>query len=111
MKRAKTLILSTLLAGGFGLAAAAQVQVPQQRAPNMPAPENTIPDKIEPSDPPATGSTESLSEKLQKSDGVIKPRTDTTPDMSVPAPVPDPGTTRVIPPPGSPGGNQSVNPK
>jgi hypothetical protein len=109
MKRVKALILTTVFAGGFGLAAAAQV--PQQRAPNMPAPENTIPDKLQPSDPPATGSTESLSEKLQKSDGVIAPRTDTTPDMRVPAPVPNPGTTPVIPPPGSPGGNQSVNPK
>lgn len=109
MKRAATFVLSTLIASGFGLAAIAQV--PQQRAPNMPPPENTIPEIVEPSDPPTTGSTESLSERLEKSDGVIRPRTDTTPDMRVPAPVPDPGTTPVIPPPGSPNGNQSLDPK
>jgi hypothetical protein len=31
--------------------------------------------------------------------------------MRVPAPVPDPGTTPVIPAPGSPGGNPLVQPK
>jgi hypothetical protein len=34
---------------------------------------------------------------------VIRPRADATPFMTNPAPVPEPGTTPVIPPPGSPG--------
>jgi hypothetical protein len=80
----------------------------------MPAPRNTIPEKIEPQDPSTTGSTGSnkpLSEKLNETEGVIRPPENNTPDMRVPAPVPNPGTTPVIPPPGSPGGNQSVQPK
>jgi hypothetical protein len=68
-------------------------------------------EKVEPNDPSATGSTETLSDKLEKTDGVIRPPTTATPDMTVPAPVPNPGTTPVIPPPGSPGGNQAIVPK
>jgi hypothetical protein len=52
-----------------------------------------------------------LSEKLERTDGVIKPRENVDPDITTPAPVPNPGTTPVIPPPGSPGGNPSVQPK
>jgi hypothetical protein len=79
---------------------------PQPKDPNMPATQNTVPEKIEPS---ATGGT--LSEKLEKSDGVIKPSTNIDPGIAAPAPVPNPGTTPVIPPPGSPGGNPTVQPK
>jgi hypothetical protein len=97
------------LAGG----AVAQTPVPQQQAPNMPAPNQTIPEKIAPQDPPSTGSTggPTLSDKLEATDGVIRPPADISPDMRAPAPVPDPGTTPVIPPPGSPGGNPSIQPK
>jgi hypothetical protein len=52
-----------------------------------------------------------LSDKLERSDGVIRPPANASPDITVPAPVPDPGTTPVIRPPGSPGGNQQVVPK
>ena len=77
----------------------------------MPAPKDTIPEKVEPQDPPTTGSTGSqgtLSDKLEKSDGVIKPPN--TGNGMVVKP-PDTGTMPVIPPPGSPGGNQQVEPK
>ena len=57
------------------------------------------------------GSSESLSEKLDKSGGVIRPPANIAPDMAVRAPDPDPGTTRVIPPPGSPGGDPTIVPK
>jgi hypothetical protein len=87
-----------------------QIPVLPQQAPNMPAPKDMPAEKIDPKEPAETGST--LSDKLQKSDGVIRPPADATPDMRVPAPVPDPGTTPVIPPPGSPGSrNPTLDPK
>ncbi len=103
----------TVAAFVTGSLSAAWAQTPslQQQAPNMPPLDRMPAEKVEPSDPSATGSTGTLSDKLEKSDGVIKPPTTATPDMTVPAPVPNPGTTPVIPAPGSPGGNQSVDPK
>jgi hypothetical protein len=99
--RAATLIVGCAAAGvAFGQAPA------QPRDPNMPDPRNTIPEKIEPN---ATGTT--LSERLERTDGVIAPPATSAPDMRVPAPVPDPGTTPVIRPPGEPGGNQAIQPK
>ncbi len=60
-----------------------------------------------PTAPPAT-TGENLSEKLARTDGVICPPS-VGPDMRLPTP--DTGRTPVIPPPGSPGGDQSVQPK
>jgi len=107
MKR--LLILTAVMASGL-TTAWAQTPSLQQQAPNMPPLDRMPPEKIE-SDPNTTGSTGTLSDKLEKSDGVIRPPTTATPDMTVPAPVPNPGTTPVIPPPGSPGGNQQVDPR
>ncbi|WP_262269798.1 MULTISPECIES: hypothetical protein [Microvirga] len=117
MKR--VLVLSTILAAGLGTAALAQnPEVLRQQAPNMPAPSQMPAEKVEPDSnlsgtngPSETGSTNTLSDKLERSDGVIRPPENATPDITVPAPVPDPGTTPVIRPPGSPGGNQQVQPK
>jgi hypothetical protein len=53
----------------------------------------------------------SLSDKLDRSDGVIKPPAGVDPRIAKPAPEPDPNSTVVIPPPGSPGGRQDVEPK
>jgi hypothetical protein len=52
---------------------------------------------------------EPLSDKLAKSDGVLCPPSGVDTEMRVPTP--DSGTTPVIPPPGSPGGDQTVRPK
>ncbi len=110
MKR--MLIFTVLLAGGFTAAQAQNPDVLQQHAPNMPRSENMPAEKIEPSSPSVTGSTNStLSEKLEQTDGVIRPPETATPDITVPAPVPNPGTTPVIRPPGSAGGNQQIDPK
>jgi|SRR5271156_1353247 hypothetical protein len=51
---------------------------------------------------------QTLSEKLDQTNGVICP-----PDIdpSIKAPTPQAGKTPVIPPPGSPGGDQSLQPK
>jgi hypothetical protein len=54
-------------------------------------------------------SSEPLGDKLAKSDGVMCPPTGVDPEIR--APTPDAGTTPVIPPPGSPGGDPSVRPK
>lgn len=117
MKR--VLILSTILAAGLSTAALAQNPgVLNQQAPNMPAPSQMPAEKIEPDSnlsgtngPSETGSTKTLSEKLEQTDGVIRPPETATPDITVPAPVPNPGTTPVIRPPGSAGGMQQIDPK
>ena len=114
MKR--VLILSMFLACGATAAWAQNPNVMQQQAPNMPPLSQMPAEKVEPGgpssgEPSATGSTGTLSDKLQANDGVIRPWETGAADMSVRPPVPDPGTTPVIRPPGSPGGNQSVDPK
>jgi hypothetical protein len=57
---------------------------------------------------PRSGQTDNLSDKLARTDGVICP-----PNIgsSMQLPTPDAGRTPVIPPPGSPGGDPSIQPK
>jgi hypothetical protein len=57
----------------------------------------------------ASSSKQDLSDKLSQSNGVICPPANVDPAMKAPAP--DTGKMPVIPPPGSPGGNPSVQPK
>lgn len=57
---------------------------------------------------PQERSNQTLSEKLDQTKGVICPP-DVDPAMK--APTPKAGDTPVIPPPGSPGGDPSVQPK
>lgn len=52
----------------------------------------------------------SLSDKLDRSDGVIKPPADVDPKMTRPTPETE-SATPVIRPPGSPGGRKDVDPK
>lgn len=72
-------------------------------------PNTTIPEKIHPQENGTTGSGESLSEKLDRSEGILPPPANVDPQLEKPAP--DVGTTRIIPPPGSPGGDPTVRPK
>jgi hypothetical protein len=97
--------LSAVLAGGLATGVLAQDSPrstqPPPLPPVLPSPQNnaTIPEKIHPQEPSTTGSTgETLSDKLKESDGIIRPPAGIAPDMTVPAPVPNPGTTPVIPP-------------
>lgn len=55
--------------------------------------------------------SDNLGDKLAKSDGVLCPPGNVDPAMRAPAPNSDSSNTPVIPPPGSPGGDQSVRPK
>jgi hypothetical protein len=65
--------------------------------------------------PPATSRSSpplgTLSDKLDRSEGVIKPPAGIDPDIQKPAPAPNPGVMPVIPPPGEPGGRQDIQPK
>jgi hypothetical protein len=72
---------------------------PSQRSPTLP-------------DPGSSGSSqESLSDKLSRSGGVIKPPADVDPAMKQTPPPTGPQSMPIIPPPGSPGGSQPVQPK
>ena len=112
---AAALIASSLATGALAQGSSQSTQPPT--LPTLPSPQNnsTIPEKIAPQEPSSTGSTAgsggTLSEKLERSDGVIRPPEGISPDMSTRAPVPNPGTTPVIRPPGSPGGNPTLDPK
>lgn len=66
---------------------------PQPRDPNMPSRSDTVPEKLD-----STGSTNTLSEKLGATGGVITPPGNVDPGIATRAPVPDPGTTPVIRP-------------
>ena len=100
-----------------GIAMTGLVAAPGQRAQAQGQPQTSETLKSEstgPQDPRSTGSvgrsTAPLSEKLDRTDGVIRPPANIAPDMAVRAPVPDPGTTRVIPPSGVSGGDQTAEP-
>jgi hypothetical protein len=89
--------------------------------PNPAEPNKTIPEKILPQEkstpvPQAPGTSgtapgESLSNQLDRNDGVIKPQPGIDPEIHAPTPAPNSGTTPVIPPPGSPGNPSDVRPK
>ena len=57
------------------------------------------------------GSTEPLSNKLDRSGGIIHPPGDVDPGMTQAPPAVSSQSTPVIPPPGSPGGKPGINPK
>lgn len=52
-----------------------------------------------------------MSDRLSKSQGVIRPPQEVDPAMKQQTPPAGPNSMPVIPPPGTPGGDQSVKPK
>jgi hypothetical protein len=56
-----------------------------------------------------SGPSQTLSDKLEKSEGVICPPPGIDPEIATPPPAV--GRTPVIPPPGSPGGDPTIRPK
>ena len=90
--------------------AAANVSVAQSTAPPPPESRATCPPDVK-GEPPTVGggSSEPLSDKLAQSKGVICPPAGVDPQMQI-AP-PSGGHLKVIPPPGSPGGDPNVQPK
>jgi hypothetical protein len=108
-KRKTSIVLLTAL-----LAAPMAWWSASAEAQTQPAPQLEIPDPDRKAEPapqlPDTGET--LGERLDRSDGVIKPPEGVAPDMRVPPKDPGAGATMpVIPPPGAPGGDPSVKPK
>ena len=86
-------------------------QSPQTGAPTNPvvpvappSPSTTPPEKIAPE-------SNDLSNTLSRQRGTIAPPGNVDPGMTVSPPRTGTGTTPVIPPPGSPGGNGAVIPK
>ena len=78
----------------------------------VPAAHAAEPSATDRSNQPTTdsGPSGNLSERLNRSEGVIKPPENVDPGLQKPPPD-DSGRMPVIPPPGSPGGDQSVKPK
>jgi len=100
----RTLLAAALLSATAGAAGAQTATSP--RDPNMPSPQNVPAEKIRPegSEPKSTGSTGgTLSERLDRSDGVLTPPATGDNAIVTPAPVPNPGTTPVIRPPATGG--------
>jgi hypothetical protein len=91
-------VFAVSLFGGWMTAAMAQTPSSSPAKPQ-------IPEKVAP--PLEDGGKE---KKLEREDGVIKPPPDVDPGMSTKPLDTDKGMP-VIPPPGSPGGEQSVKPK
>jgi hypothetical protein len=86
----------------------------QVRPPVLPQPldpQTTVPEKIDPPLRRDGETTGTLSDRLKDSRGVIAPPAGMDPGIRVPAPVPDPGTTPVIPPPGTPSGAGGPTPR
>jgi hypothetical protein len=111
-----TVVVALALAAG-AIAASAQDKVPDAR-PDI-APPKLDPKACADRDRLTQGDThesqgraptsESTSDKLARTEGVICPPPGLDPDIRIPAP--DSGKMPVIPPPGSPGGDPSVRPK
>jgi hypothetical protein len=93
---ARTIVIPVILGLGMAATSPAFAQTPVKPVPQ---------------DPDSNRPDETLSEKLDRSKGVIRPPSGVDPEIRKPAPVPNPGTTRVIPPPGTRGGDPSVQPK
>jgi hypothetical protein len=115
---ARMMPLRTRLFATCLVAVASTVQLDASGTLAQTTPTQQNPDQVQKGmqDPRSTQSDarpgESLSERLDRTDGVIRPPPDVAPEMpQARPPAPDPGTTPVIPPPGTPGGNQQVVPK
>jgi hypothetical protein len=78
----------------------------QQPVPDAQAPSEQVPQQPEGNSP-----NEPLGQQLSRSKGVIQPPAGIDPGIETPAPQPNVQTMPVIPPPGSPGGDPSIQPK
>ena len=106
-------LLASLLLLGAGVTLQAQDRPAQMQPPVITDSKACAPgDRLQPGagelKAPQGTTGESLSEKLARTDGVICPP---NVDPGIKAPTPEAGKTPVIPPPGSPGGDPTVQPK
>ena len=89
----------------------AAVQPDAKCAPAQPPiePEGRVAPKTAPHARSTEGQAQPFSDQLAQGGGVLCPPNDVDPDIV--APTPDVGTMPVIPPPGSPGGDPTIQPK
>jgi hypothetical protein len=95
----------------FAVSAASAQSPPTPALPpgaNPPS-ESTTPPSVPGSD--ATTPDKPLSNELKQNEGVLEPPKSLDNEIVRKAPVPEPNTTPVIPPPGEPGGDPKVQPK
>ena len=97
--------ISLIAASVLLVAAAASAAEKDELPPQTPS-RQTVPEAASPG---SGGSAEPLSDKLHRQDGVIRPPSGIDPDMTKAPPAT--GKMPVIPPPGTPGGEQGVDPK
>jgi hypothetical protein len=102
MRRALLIVLTT---AAMSAVAMAQPAAPPDNRPQAACPPDAG------TNPPTLGTDTSkpLSDQLADSKGVICPPAGVDPGMRQPPP--EGGTIKVVPPPGSPGGNPSIQPK
>jgi hypothetical protein len=106
MRRAFLVVLTTVLTTTVMAAVAmAQTAVPPDNRPQGACPPDLG------TNPPTLGQDTSkpLSDQLAESKGVICPPAGVDPGIG--RPPPEGGTIKVVPPPGSPGGNPTIQPK
>ena len=105
-------IRQTVFVAGFALllagsAAASAAPLPSKDQNTWLSSSQTVPE-----DRATSGSsTEPLSDKLDRSGGIIRPPRGVDPGMTQAPPRVGSKSTPVIPPPGAPGGKRSINPK
>ena len=96
--------LALLLAGSTAASAEPLPSKDQSAGPSSP---QTVPE-----DRATSGSsTEPLSDKLDRSGGIIRPPSGVDPGITQAPPAVSSKSTPVIPPPGAPGGKRGINPK
>ena len=101
-----TLLAGVVVAGGGAAWQPAAAAEAAQTPPAQAQPRQEIPERTENG---ISGS--SLSEKLDRSGGVIRPPAGVDPGIAQPPPPVPPQSTPIVPPPGTPGGKPDVHPK
>ena len=101
---------SIVILGAFAALPCAVIAASAQDRPSVVDPKGCAPNERLQTDGKAPDSKagEPLSDKLARTDGVICPP---NVDPEIKAPTPQGGKMPVIPPPGSPGGDPSIQPK
>ncbi len=100
----------SLMTVGVAVAQVVPSPVPD---PKKTIPEKTVPDNSLPRQPnPSPAPQDTPSVNAEPKNGVLTPpNSEMDTGIHAPAPVPEPNTTPVISPPGSPGGDPTVKPK
>ena len=105
-------ILFAALAALLGSSAVSTAVAVTPTSPNKDQSAGKTAPQTVPEDPATSGSSaEPLSDKLDRSGGIIHPPGDVDPGMTQAPPAVSSQSTPVIPPPGSPGGKPGINPK